>query len=574
MVVNPLPHRDKLFGLRTERLGPLPILNHLLRRLRLEDSLDRHVPTSDPRCVLSHAKALGVLLRSIVVEREALYRQPGTAAAFAPAAFGLTEEERRLLDDDRIGRALDRLFRADRGALLTDVVVRLGKEFDVRLDRLHNDSTSVKFTGQYGEAKGPWAGGRRAPWITYGYSKDHRPDLKQLLFILTVSADGGVPVHFRCADGNTGDSSTHVDTWDTLRRLAGRPDFLYVADSKLCDRDTLDHIDKNRGRFVTVLPRTRMEDGEFRRWIQTHQPDWEKAGDRPNPRRKYGPRDRWWVFRAPLPSKEGWPVIWVFSSLLALHQEHSRRDQLAWILEQLGDLKESLEGPRSRLRKGSKIDKRLDDILRRFPAGRYLRVHKKRIEEHRFKQQRRGRPGPDASYRRITRRRWTVVWETNEALIAYDRKSDGMYPLLTNDRSLAPARVLEAHKGQPSIEKRFEQCKTVHEIAPVFLKNARRIEALFFLYFLALLVQALIERELRCALSREKIPELPLYPEGRACAHPTTEQILKLFDWTQRNVLVQDNSVVQVFDPDLSELQKEVLRLLGVPARAYRSEVL
>jgi transposase len=65
--------------------------------------------------------------------------------------------------------------------------------------------------------------------------------------------------------------------------------------------------------------------------------------------------------------------------------------------------------------------------------------------------------------------------------------------------------VLEAHKGQLMIEKRFEQIKIVHEIAPVFLKNEARIEALFTLYLLALFVQALIERELRLAMKREKI---------------------------------------------------------------------
>ena len=70
-----------------------------------------------------------------------------------------------------------------------------------------------------------------------------------------------------------------------------------------------------------------------------------------------------------------------------------------------------------------------------------------------------------------------------------------MYPLLTNERSLTPRQVLEAHKRQPCIEKRFEQLKTVLEVAPVFLKNEGRIEALFTLYFLALLVQALIERD-------------------------------------------------------------------------------
>jgi transposase len=58
--------------------------------------------------------------------------------------------------------------------------------------------------------------------------------LKQLLFILTTAADGGVPVQFRCADGNTSDSVTHIETWNTLRTVAGRADFLYVADSKLC----------------------------------------------------------------------------------------------------------------------------------------------------------------------------------------------------------------------------------------------------------------------------------------------------------------------------------------------------
>jgi hypothetical protein len=89
--------------------------------------------------------------------------------------------------------------------------------------------------------------------------------------------------------------------------------------------------------------------------------------------------------------------------------------------------------------------------------------------------------------------------------------------------------VLEAHKEQPKIEKRFEQTKTVHEIAPVFLKNEDRVEAFFFLYFIALLVQALIERELRNAMAERGIEELPLYPEERKCRRPTTEQVFRLF---------------------------------------------
>src|SRR5262245_17439699 len=106
---------------------------------------------------------------------------------------------------------------------------------------------------------------------------------------------------------------------------------------------------------------------------------------------------------------------------------------------------------------------------------------------------RRGRPGLNTCYRKITKRRSDIEWTIDQEHIAYDHKSDGMYPLITNDRAMSPAQVLEAHKGQPMIEKRLEQIKTVHEIAPVFLKNEGRIEALITLYFLGLLVPAIME---------------------------------------------------------------------------------
>ena len=201
---------------------------------------------------------------------------------------------------------------------------------------------------------------------------------------------------------------------------------------------------------------------------------------------------------------------------------------------------------------------------------RYLVVKRTVREEHQYKQARRGRPGPDTAYRKITKRRFDIEWSTNAKAIAYDCKSDGMYPLITNDRNLTPDLVLHAHKGQPMIEKRFEQLKTVLEVAPVFLKNEARIEALFTLYFLALLVQALIERELRLAMKRQAIAQLPLYPEQRQCVHPTTEQVLRLFSLAERHTLIDGESPVQVFDVQFTDLQRQVLSLLGVPLHAYR----
>ena len=77
------------------------------------------------------------------------------------------------------------------------------------------------------------------------------------------------------------------------------------------------------------------------------------------------------------------------------------------------------------------------------------------------------------------------------------------------------------------------------------------------MYFFALLVQALIERELRGAMKRQQLKSLPIYPEERRCARPTTEQILRLFAHAQRHTL--------------TPRQQQVLELLGVPQRAFRS---
>jgi transposase len=558
------------FDLRTERLGPLPLINHFTGRLGLYELFDRAVPTTDPRCALSYAGRLGVLLRSIITEREPIYRLGEVVATYAPEGFGLERAEAVRITDDMVGRALDRLFDSDRGSLLTEMVVSAGDEFSLSFGELHNDSTTIKFTGQYARANGRSIRGKKAPFVTYGYSKDRRPDLKQLMFILTSTRDGAVPVQFRCEAGNASDSRTHEETWDALVRATGRNDFLYVADGKLCNEDALDYIDNRGGRLVTVLPRNRIEDRIFREWVQDHEPDWEKVADRENPRRKGDLRDRWFALRYHLPSKEGWPVIWVFSTLLRARQTQSRADRIAHAESELSDLARREVGPRARKRSRYEVQREIDKILERLHVKRYIKVSLDVFPEHSFKQVKRGRPGPDTKYVRKTKLKWKINWTLEEESIAYDRKSDGMYPLLTNDRSLTPKQVLEAHKRQPGIEKRFSQVKSVLEIAPVLLKDEGRVEAFFFLYFTGLLVSSLIERELRRAMERESIPDIPLYPEERANKRPTAEQILRLFSLVERHTLLDNGNEVQVFEPELTDLQKQVLGLLGVPETAYR----
>jgi transposase len=124
--------------------------------------------------------------------------------------------------------------------------------------------------------------------------------------------------------------------------------------------------------------------------------------------------------------------------------------------------------------------------------------------------------------------------------------------------------LLVAYKGQPVIERRFAQLKTEFEVAPVYLKEVSRIQSLLCLYFLVLLVQALLERELRRAMARREVESLPLYPEGRACRCPTTPRLMELFENVQRHRLVIGKKPPVVLTTKLSRLQRRVLRLLGM----------
>jgi transposase len=226
--------------LRSEKIGALPILDHFIKRLRLDELLQEHLPPEDKRVKIPARKALLVLLRNLLISREPLYGIGEWVAGYAPDLLGLTPEQFEALSDDGAGRALGWLFRSEQGAFVLSVVRQTIREFAVKLQELHNDSTTITFHGKYPDAaEEDTRAGRRTLAITWGHNKDHRPDLKQLVYILTLSADGGVPVHFRAASGNTTDDQTHIETWKLLCELAGRKDFLYVADSKLATAENM-----------------------------------------------------------------------------------------------------------------------------------------------------------------------------------------------------------------------------------------------------------------------------------------------------------------------------------------------
>src|SRR6266508_4977946 len=156
-------HQHPPFELHSQRLGALPIVDAFLARAGVERVLSGYLPPGDRRVVLSAAAAIGVLVRNLCVAREPLYGLAEWAERYDPGLLGLGPDESELLNDDRVGRALDQLFDADRASLLMELMLGVIGEFTVDCSQLHNDSTSITLTGAYRCAEGMRARASRPP---------------------------------------------------------------------------------------------------------------------------------------------------------------------------------------------------------------------------------------------------------------------------------------------------------------------------------------------------------------------------------------------------------------------------
>ena len=315
-------------------------------------------------------------------------------------------------------------------------------------------------------------------------------------------------------------------------------------------------------RRLTVLPRTRTEDRLFRETLAGGRVRWRWVHDKYDDKGKLV--DRYRVSEPPATSAEGYRLVWYHSSRKAELDALARARQLERTLEDLSELRQKLTSPRTRYRQRAKVTEAVEAILQARGTAKWIVVAIDEREQEIFHQERPGRPSKQTKYRREVSMRFERRYELDHAALAAEVISDGVFPLITNDRELSEQAMLLAYKGQPVIEKRFEQLKTEFEVAPVFLKDVSRIQGLLCLYFLVLLVQALLERELRRAMAQRQVESLPLYPEGRACRYPTTPRLIELFENIQRHHLVVGKRPPVVFTTKLSRLQRRILRLLGM----------
>ncbi len=554
--------------LKSAQIDALPVVNTYIQECNLLGIFDQFVPAG-PREKVSPATVLLFLLRNIILSSFPLYKLPEWGRDYIPALLGMTSEGLDVLNDDRIGRCLDDFFLADRSTITTMIALQIIKQYQVKTDSCHNDSTTVTFQGAYHQKKPKF--NKNPVALLHGFNKDHHPDLKQLIFNLVVSADGSVPIHYKLYDGNVTDDQTHRETWDALRSLIGKPDFIYVADSKLCTTDNMVYIDGHSGKFITVLPQTRKEYQEFVRWVQEHpvcgQALWYRNASGRNGRTTdhyRGYEDSHSL------TKEGYRIIWIHSAQKQKLDAEKRKGQIQKVQYCLREVSAKLN--KYSLKKKMAIRTRIEKIFNEGNIQDCFTYEIKTFRKRSKKGITRGRPGSNTTYRYTTQSYYELDWSVNQEVVKKKANADGFFPLITNIKHLSMGVIFKYYKYQPHIEKRHTYLKSVLEVAPVYLKTPERIEALLFLYYTALIIYALIERNLRKAMKKAGIKSIPIYPEQRECRRPSAERILEAFQNFSRHQLWENGRLEETFFDPIGNVPMTILELLRIPASHYDKE--
>jgi len=552
---------DGAADLKVHLVGPHPILRHFLGRMNFERIVNGCLGTVE-QSRLTHAQTLTALVQNILLAPAPLYRVREWAEPIDATALGLSEQEKQSLNDDRVARTLDALASTRARNLFFRLALRVIKEFELDLRRIHHDTTSISVYGRYRES---WLD----PRLARGHSKDGRPHLRQLVFGLNVTADGAVPISHFVVNGNRTDDTVHQNNLDELRSLLGKDDFIYVADSKLCTAKNLSHIASYNGRFVTVLPRTRAEDKHFRKRLRDGKPPvrWRKLLESTNSRGGGESIVYHTTHDATKKTREGYRIVWYRSSQKAILDANTRDSHLARATAELMALKEKLNKRQYKHR--AAIAAKATEITRRHRCQDFLgtRIRTRTVTDKKYKKP--GRPGPNAQAQTSRRRLFYFdILRDKEALRA-ETRTDGVFPIITNipREKCGKAKLLEIYRYQPYIEKRHSLLKSELDANHIYVKKPHRAAGLLHAGFVAMMVDALIERTIRLAMKANRIDKLTLLPEARPTSSPTTARVLEAFSDVVWYEFTRGGELV-TFPIELTSLQRQILKLLAIDPRA------
>ena len=544
--------------------GIMTTVAWILRQMGVVSALDTLLPWDAKQCKLSPGTRLLALILCTLFDRTALWRVHRVfARQDLDVLFG---QNVRAADfnDDALGRALDKLAAARPAHVFHSVAAKVWAHERVPFDTLHGDTAAAALFGAY-TAPTP-----ETLQIVHGYSKDHRPDLKQIGVGLVCNPQG-IPLLGDVHDGNLNDNKWNSEVIACLREVLPEEtlrSILYTADCKVVTPDNLRAMDEAGLHWLSRLPETYevAEQLKVEAWAGD---EWDAPA--PMSSRARAAHYRLHTFADVTISKNPkhalaglrYRCVVVHSTAL---ETHARTRQQRLIATERQSIEDALAA-KPTFATAAAADQASTDLVNKLK----LRYHNLRLltqpVEVLGKHSRRGRPRKDAPPPPpATRFGWKAETEPpNSSLLTREIQLRSCFVLITNDASRTAWELLAVYKRQQTaVEIPFHRTKAL-PVAPMFLDRPERVRAMGYILLLSYVAFAVIQRRVRHELTAQG-EQLPTF-ENRRTATPTAEVVLEHLSDIHTEIAEENGAVVRVVK--ITPVARRVLTLLGVPLDAF-----
>ncbi|MCL6590257.1 MAG: IS1634 family transposase [Firmicutes bacterium] len=482
-------------GFEIIRPGPGRLIRALIDQLKIIETINNTVRWDPAQWNLSPGELIASLIIAFFNKRRALYKvREFYQRQDLELLFGRKDLTADDFNDDCLGRSLDRLEETDFSKIYGLIIFEARKIHQLQMKCCHADTTSLMVYGEYEDPD--------QELVEYGFSKDHRSDLKQVKSGLCVDSEG-IPIYGEPINGNVDDKTWNQELLKKFKEVIIKEfDMLLVADSQLVTTENLMLIRKELIRFISRFPDTFNLCDELKEQAWRNNV-WQEIGllSKHSKAASYriqelpGEIDDW-----------NYRFIVVNSSSLDKRKEKTLQRLIT-------DEKERLERAVRELGKRTFACRPDAEMaVKSWVAKEAPKYHQFEVtvseEELPVKRSQRGRPRQDEP--RVTAekafRLGLRILGRNEAAIQRLYDHARTFVLISNDPNLSGMEILQNYKNQYKVEQRFGFLKDPYYVGPLFMKKEDRLKGLHHVLLLTLLVYSLFERKARLSLAAEGKP--------------------------------------------------------------------
>jgi transposase len=558
---------DVIINVTTQGIGFAPILRHYFEKCDIAGIIDRNVTTDTRRKVLTHGQAAVAMITGILFQIMQLYRicQFARQSTVLDVIFPWIKPEEYF--DDRLADTLDALYNYGLGNLELELTKHMIETFQIQNDTCHNDTTSASYYGAAGHNRS-----KDSIQITFGHSKKHRDDLKQLIWSMSVSSDSGFPLFQQPYSGNTADVNTYVEQWFKLIELLGRIDFLYVADCKLISKENIAVLCENGGSFLAPAPMYESYSQVFKTALLEHDrelliPYKEKLNR---------------GFEVPMPviyegKRYDLRMIILFDHGVGSIKRQGLESRVAKTRADFAQLESQINHRKLKTREA--IENACTGIMKKQHTGEFFTCEITNTPVTTYHNKRRGRQSKNKPIEKIEVQTDHFHIELSFDSQAFDTALSqcGYYPLLTNRSSelLSIEQAMLDHKAQYKNEHTFRRSKGTYDLEPIYLHYPERIEAYLFLFKIALQIVVLIERTAKRNIQDRDRGLDDFMPNRKDVRNPRAEYLLSTFQYIVKGLMpTTADGRTYGFVSELNGLQLDILSVLEVPASCFSFQYL